>query len=326
MLTAFRCLLIALTCQSVGGVAALRETRAAAQAAAGRPIVLSLTCTLSRRASTVSCAPAGTYAVFVVQNLKKDTVRQIWSFDASVQNLLRQPIGTLDGTTATGATIFVTGVYATEGRGAVSVIHPDGAGNLTGPSQPYFNYSQILQAGASSKAKRWMVSVPNSVTVLRMEIRMTADFPAEQTVTLVPPDTVAAWVHADTNIASGTDSTAGGFAKHIVKVRFRPTASLADRQLAIALVNGVIVGGWHTADGSLGFYYVKVADDGTGDGIAAAARVLTALPQVQSAVFVVNLGPASKTHQLGATGRGYTTLVRRVKFWSFGCWMGGRAV
>jgi hypothetical protein len=36
---------------------------------------------------------------------------------------------------------------------------------------------------------------------------------------------------------------------------------------------------------------LKVADDGTGDGILTAAKALTALPQVQFAIFEVLLDP-----------------------------------
>ena len=73
-------------------------------------------------------------------------------------------------------------------------------------------------------------------------------------------------------------------------VRFRPTATLADRQLAIALVNGVVVGGSCASDGSSRVYYVKVADNDSGNGILAAARTLTHLPQVQFAIFEVVFG------------------------------------
>jgi hypothetical protein len=119
-----------------------------------------------------------------------------------------------------------------------------------------------------------------------MSILISTDFQAEQTVTLSPPDTLAAWVHSDTNLARPTATSSGNFTKRIVKVRFRSTATLADRQLAIAFVNGTVVGGKR---GSGGAYFVEVADDGTGSGILAAAQRLTALPQVESAIFEVTL-------------------------------------
>ena len=300
MLAAVSVLLIALACQMDRLAAPPRMP--VARAVAGRPVMLSVTCTFLRSASRVSCAPAtpprasgvsanvilsptGTYATFALFNLVKDNVHQIWSFDAFVHNALEQSIGTLNGTTVTGSKIYVTSISVTQGTGTVSIINPDGIGNLTAPDQPYFTYNQVVAAGANSNAKLWKVSVPNTVTAVNMDILMTTDFPAEQTVTLVPPDTVAAWVHSDTNIASPTDSSRGGFSKSIVLVTFRPTATLTDRQLAIALVNGVVVGGDRTPDGRLGCYYVRVSDDGSASGIIAAKEALKALPQVQSATF-----------------------------------------
>lgn len=301
MIAAVSCLLIALSCQRVEQVTAPRGMPEPAHAVAGPPVILSLTCTLLRSSSRISCAPAtarvaaanasgtagttGTYAQFVPFNLVKDTVKQIWSFDAFVKNLLQQSIGTLNGTTVTGSKVFVTNICAAHGSGTVSIISADGVGNATAPNQPYLSYDQIVRAGTNSRTKVWKVSVPKTVTAVNMDILVTTDFPAEQTVTLLPPDTIPAWVHSDTNF------TANGprFTKRIVKVAFRPTATLADRQLAVALVNGVVVGGRHTRDGSSGVYYVKVTDDGSGSGILAASTTLTALPQVQFAIFEVLL-------------------------------------
>jgi len=307
MLAAVSCLLIALVCDRVERIAGPLERPAATHALEGRPILFAATCTLSRRTSTISCAPAtptraagvsahvmrsptGTYAAFVPYNLVEDTVRQIWSFDAYVHDALQQSIGTLDGTTVTGSKIVVTAIYATQGTGTVSIVNADGIGNITAPNQPYFNYNQIVAAGANSSGKLWQVSVPNSVTVVSMDVVMTTDFPAEQTITLLPPDTIPAWIRADTNIAPPTDSSPGHYAKRVVIVVFRPTATLADRQLAIALVNGVVVGGIRTADGSLGSYYVKVPD-GSEDGVFRAMEALNALPQVQFATLEVYLDP-----------------------------------
>ncbi|HKT07248.1 MAG TPA: hypothetical protein VJR24_05055 [Gemmatimonadaceae bacterium] len=302
MIAALTCLVAAVACQRVEPVTAPPRMPPAAHAVAGPAVTLSFTCTLVRSSSTMSCAPAtkrgapgddtngtraaaGLYVQFVAFNLVEDTVRQIWSFDAGLHNLLQQSIGTLNGATATGSKVFVTDIRATHGRGTVGIIGADGVGNGTGPNQPYFNYDQIVGAGANSDTKRWNVSVPNAVTAVSMDILVATDFPAEQTVAILPPDTIPAWVRADSNVS--TDSPR--FSKRIVLVRFRPTATLADRQLAIALVNGVVVGGRHARDGSLGVYYVKVADDGSGSGILEAAKTLTALPQVQFAIFQVVL-------------------------------------
>src|SRR6185312_5235507 len=88
MLAAVSCLLIALVCDRVERIAGPLERPAATHALEGRPILFAATCTLSRRASAISCAPAtptraagvsanvvrsptGTYAEFVPYNLVK---------------------------------------------------------------------------------------------------------------------------------------------------------------------------------------------------------------------------------------------------------------
>jgi len=50
----------------------------------------------------------GRYARFIPFNFVTDTVKQTWSFEALVDNLMAGPIGTLDGRTAIGSTVFVT--------------------------------------------------------------------------------------------------------------------------------------------------------------------------------------------------------------------------
>ena len=167
----------------------------------------------ARVSANVILSPTGTYATFAPFNLVKDTVNQVWSFDAFLHNALEQSVGTLNGTTVTGSRIYVTAISATQGTGTVRLINPNGIGNLTAPNQPYFTYNQIVAAGANSNAKLWEVSVPNTVTAVNMDILMTTDFPAEQTVSLLPPDTVPAWIHADTNTAPPTDSSPGNYAR-----------------------------------------------------------------------------------------------------------------
>ena len=271
----------------------------------GPPVLLAITCRFERASMSVACSvplsvPAGVsasviygsvpgYAQFYPYNLVKDTVAQTWQFTAYLQNLLKQSIGTLNGTTVTGVKVFITDFHATAGTGAVSVANADGTSNFTAPNQPYFNYNQIVAAAGYSSNKLWKFNVPKTVTAVSMSILISTDFPAEQTVTLAPPDSIPAWVHSDTNMAAPTATGSGNFTKRIVKVRFRPSATLADRQLAIASVNGQVMGGKLPPDGIGGYYLVQVSDDGTGTGILSAAKKLMTLPQVESAIFEVSL-------------------------------------
>ncbi len=267
----------------------------------GPPVVLAITCTLDGARNSVSCSvplsvPAGVsasviygsvpgYAQFYPYNLVKDTVAQTWQFTAYVQNLLKQSIGTLNGTTVTGVKVFITDFHATAGTGTVSVANADGTGNFTAPNQPYFNYNQIVTAAGYTSNKLWKFNVPKTVTAVSMSILISTDFPAEQTVTSTPPVAIPDWVQADTNLGGPTAGSVIGvkYFKRVIRIFFKPSATLADRQLAVALVNGSVVGGWRALDGAGGFYVVQVPDDGTGSGVMSASTALQNLPQVAAA-------------------------------------------
>jgi hypothetical protein len=293
----------ALACSDIDRPLDQRGTKPIAQLQQEPPILLSLTCEMNSNSSSIACkspitaAPPGvnasviygataTYAIFFPYNLVKDTVAHTWQFTAYLQNLLKQSIGTLNGTATTGVKVFVTDFHATTGTGAVSVANADGTGTFTAPNQPYFNYNQISAPSGYSGNKLWKFNVPNTVSAVSMSILISTDFPAEQSVTVAPPATLPTWVHSDTNTSgrAGTTAIPGRFTKQIVLVYFRPTATLADRQLAIAFVNGTVVGGKLYPDGMSGYYAVQVQDDGTGSGILSARSRLRTLPQVETAV------------------------------------------
>jgi hypothetical protein len=252
----------------------------------GPPVILSLTCELNASSTSITCKspltpPAGvsasviygataTYAIYFPFNLVKDTVAHTWQFTAHVQNLLKQRIGTLNGTTVTGVKVFVTDFHATAGTGTVSVANADGTGNFTAPNQPYFNYSQIVAPSSYTGNKLWKFNVPNTVTAVSMSILISTDFPAEQGVALTPPSARPAFI----------DTLSGGaFVPRLVTVIFKPTATLADRQLAIAYVGGTLAGGTPLAIGE-GFYHLTVPDSGQGVQLDTAIARLGRLPQV----------------------------------------------
>lgn len=302
MIAALTCLLAALACQDVERVSAPNKLPEAAQAGARPTLMLALTCTLTRSASTVSCAPAssrapgviasvivsatGTYAQFVPFNLVKDTVHQIWSFDAFLHNLMLQSIGTLNGTTVTGSKVFVTDIEATQGTGTVSIINADGTGNFTAPNQPYFNYNQIVATGANSSAKLWKVSVPNTITAVNMDILMSTDFPAELTVTATPPDSEPSWFDDD---SSWAHSNHGGDLNGVVTLCFTNTATLQDRQLAVAFAGGKIIGGSPVSGGD-GCYFMQTPNNSAA-ALDTAINRLKTLPQVQAVSPTAKLSP-----------------------------------
>jgi hypothetical protein len=130
--------------------------------------------------------------------------------------------------------------------------------------------------------------VANTVTEVIMGVAISTDFPAEQNVATSPPDSAPAWLSADSSAAGPTSSIGHEFTKNAAMVIFRDNSSLAERQLAVALVGGKVIGGRQTARGS-GAYYLWLPDDGTGAQIRAATQKLKTLPQVELAMPMTHL-------------------------------------
>jgi hypothetical protein len=270
--------------------------------------VLELTCTLSysgEEKGEVHCGEPGggadgmrqsdgesrrgVYVTWLPSNLVRDTASETWSFRASVRNLLAQPIGTLDGTTATGSKLVVThGPVATRGSGDVWIANADGTADFTVPNQPYFNYPWIGQPQQMSPYRELKLNVPNTVTEVTIGIAISTDFPAEHDVSTAPPDSVPGWLSADSSSAGPTFSIGHEFTKNAAIVLFTDNSTLAERQLAVALVGGRVIGGRRASDGS-GAYYLWLPDDGTGAQLRTATNELKALPQVILAMPMTRL-------------------------------------
>jgi len=90
--------------------------------------------------------------------------------------------------------------------------------------------------------------------------------------------------YRDTVFVSGT------YLRDIAVVLFRATATQAERQAAVELVHGKVVGGHPLAEGSDGYYYVCVPGTDYPRPLIRALQQLQALPQVLSATpeFVDN--------------------------------------
>jgi hypothetical protein len=98
-------------------------------------------------------------------NVHYDSVTQVFGMDVTVQNLLAQRLGTADGASVTGVTVFFhsePGVVGGAG-GAVSVRNADGEGFFTGGGQSYFHYPEVLPLNAVSAVRRWEFDCPPAV-------------------------------------------------------------------------------------------------------------------------------------------------------------------
>jgi hypothetical protein len=153
-----------------------------------------LTCTASVQGGDVSCAPAsaelgaasglmiggqGINVQLTSSNVNYNPGTGSFTFDATLQNLIEQPLGTTDGTTLdpTGIRIwFYTGPTVTSGTGVVAVI-PDGFAVFTAPAQPYYNYPYVLDDNEVSPAEAWSFVVPP--TALTFTFTVFVDAPVE---------------------------------------------------------------------------------------------------------------------------------------------------
>jgi len=278
------------------------------QEGTGPVTVLELTCRLSfsdRELSKVHCGEPGAgvggmarsegesrrgeYAGLVISNVTRDMAAQSWTFMASLENLLAQPIGTFDGTTGVGSRRVVTyGPVAARGRGDVWITNADGTADVTGPDQPYFDYPWIVQPQRVSPRREWHLHVPDTVTEVTIGVVIYTEFPAMRDVAATPPDSVPDWLGADSSSAGPTFSIGHEFTKNAAIVLLTDNSTLAERQLAVALVGGRVIGGRRASDGS-GAYYLWLPDDGTGAQLRTATNELKALPQVILAMPMTRL-------------------------------------
>jgi hypothetical protein len=105
------------------------------------------------------------YVSVKTTNVNYDAGSGNFTFDATVRNLIPQPLGTTDGSTPDPSGVrvfFASGPSVTSGTGSISVLG-DGVVSITGPNQPYYQYSQVLPQFAVSSPRTWTLNMPNTV-------------------------------------------------------------------------------------------------------------------------------------------------------------------
>lgn len=88
-------------------------------------------------------------------NYGNTVVDDTLSMFVTVQNLLADPLGTTDGVTVNGVTVF----FAEEPSNGVTVANATGDTMVTGPAQPYFLYPQILTTYQVSDPLLWQFAL-----------------------------------------------------------------------------------------------------------------------------------------------------------------------
>jgi hypothetical protein len=151
-----------------------------------------ITCTAQVRAGTVSCAsPAprtgaaaallvgsSTYVKLTSSNVSYSSGTEIFQFDVTVQNLIPQALGTLDGATShpDGIRVFFGSPPATTaGSGMVTVANTDGVGTFTASNQDYFQYDSMLVTNQTSPARNWQLNVPAGVETFAFLLFVSAE-------------------------------------------------------------------------------------------------------------------------------------------------------
>ncbi len=115
----------------------------------------------------------------------------IFSFDATVQDLTTEPLGTADGRTPAPDSIkifFYELPVVTAGAGTITVTNAPDTGTFTGPNQPYFEYPGLLPSNATSIPRLWNFNVSAGVQGFAFEVDITAQVPDTSAAGLtVPP-------------------------------------------------------------------------------------------------------------------------------------------
>jgi hypothetical protein len=100
-------------------------------------------------------------------------------------------------------------------------------------------------------------------------------------------DSVASEVYSPSNISEGDSVITGPFPRDLLWVWFQDGASQPERQAAIDLIHGKVVGGAPVRFG--GIYYVRIHADGTTGRLQRAIAMLKALPQIRLATVDLSI-------------------------------------
>lgn len=137
----------------------------------------------------------------------------------------------------------------------------------------------------SNSATGWIeVAVHAAVKSFQVVFHAKAAIPPVNVPETIP-DSVPEAVYAAANVESASDLMSGRFLRNVAVVMFREDATQAQKETAVRLVQGEVVGGYRYPEGD-GHYYVRIPDDGTAGPLLAALDRLEGLPQVEG------VGPA----------------------------------
>ena len=220
-----------------------------------------------------------------------------------VASMISEPIGTADGQTIEGVKVFLEGgpyvalfrdsgdvadpwirnqMVGATGPAGATWLNPDGHASFTGPNQPYMAYPEILRRGQWSAQREWRFKVVPEAKLIGFRAKIFTSTASEQRVPAVAPDTVPEGFYDSTNVMLNSPyfGLSRRLVKDVVAIRFTSAATREERQAAVDVIQGEVVGGYRPSPDMEGSYFVRIDDDGTGLQMRAAVDTLMKLPTV----------------------------------------------
>ena len=179
-----------------------------ASTSGGKASRSALYCTATVHPQTVTCTPVGgngaaaaaaaashihrnvivgkqfVYVTLALNSFAFNSGTGIFSFNATIQNLMTQPIGTQNGASVAGGGVnvfFTNGPFVACGTGTVSAIGTS-TGTFTASGQQYYQYNQIIKSDSVSASKAWQFQLSTNVCGFNFFVEVSADMPAEGSV------------------------------------------------------------------------------------------------------------------------------------------------
>jgi hypothetical protein len=217
-----------------------------------------------------------------------------------LRNRTERLMGSPDGVTTAGTKVFLTHPPAFSGlRSSTPRVdpslsvdffaarNPDGNRSFTHRAQPYWHFPEVIEPSRTSTWREWMLVVPPERSEFAFSVGLFTAIADEPVVPAIPPDEWPEGLHHRRNRLVGSPhfGLSKTVAKGMLSVWFQPDATAEDRQIAIGIVNGRVVGGFRgrVVEGG---YHIRVPDDGPGAQMRAAMDTLNQLRQVHSALPV----------------------------------------
>jgi hypothetical protein len=151
--------------------------------ATGQPQAAALARALRGTArDTVVSGTQGQYWSLNASGFAFNSATGLFSMDVSATNDLAMAMGTNDGVTTTGLSIFLaSGPTPVAGTGTISVDNATGSGDFTAPGQKYFYYDQVLAPGKTSASNTWQFTIPSTATGIMFSVELYTGIPPFRT-------------------------------------------------------------------------------------------------------------------------------------------------